>query len=215
MWIQASTLLLACLLWPAEAQDEGGRRQSIWDNPIKFKTKAMDKCTMIITGQGEDTNLRVSCQGTRRPYWCDYAGRPHTCSAYNKNPLHYFVQMMWTLRKLQNACQGAQRFKPHMCRKASDDSQMVLTAISYGSQPVASRNGPRSSKQSARVQTPPAFRSGFVRKAMKANRATERVKTSPQTTTPPPESTPKRMARQHCWRSLNSICSFVIGLFRN
>ncbi|KAF1385045.1 hypothetical protein PFLUV_G00126510 [Perca fluviatilis] len=61
MWTQDSALLLllACCLWSAEAQSDG--RQSIWDDPIKFKTKANDVCSMIITGQGEYTRLRLLC----------------------------------------------------------------------------------------------------------------------------------------------------------
>ncbi|XP_017272922.1 fibroblast growth factor binding protein 2a [Kryptolebias marmoratus] len=216
MWIRATALLLAFFLWPSEAQSDGGRKPSIWDEPIKFTTKNKDKCTMIITGQGENTNLRLSCQGVRR-YWCDFVGKPHTCSAYNKNPRHYFVQMMWTLRKLPNACRGPRQIKPHMCRKASDDSLMVLRSVSFSkSQPDASyRAAARPSKQSARSQTAP----GPARRNWKAVRPLERVKTtqrsSPTPTTPPAESNPKRMARQYCWRSMQGICSAVIGWFRS
>ncbi|KAG7518049.1 hypothetical protein JOB18_023270 [Solea senegalensis] len=124
MWTQASAplllLLLACCVCTAEAQSDGSRRQSIWDDPIKSKTKANDLCTMIITGQGEHTRLRLSCQSTKQSYWCEYVSG----ASYNKN--HYFVQMMWGLRKLHDACQAPRHIKPHMCRKATDDSQMVF-----------------------------------------------------------------------------------------
>ena len=222
MWIQATALLLACCLWPADAQSDGRRRQSIWDDPIKFRTKAEDVCTMIITGQGENTKLRLSCQGNQRSYWCDYVGKPHTCSSYNKKPRHYFVQMMWNLRKLQNACEGPKQIKPHMCRKATDDSQMVFLSDSFSqSQPEASRKtAGRPAKQPVRPQTRPApKRTGSARQAaMKAVRGPVRVKTtqitSPQPTTPPVETNAKKVARQYCWRSLQGICSFFIGLIR-
>ncbi|KAM9376188.1 LOW QUALITY PROTEIN: fibroblast growth factor binding protein 2a [Pholidichthys leucotaenia] len=167
MWTQVTALLLACCL-PAEAQTD--RRQSLWDDPIKFNTKAKDLCKM---SQGELTKLRVSCQGNRHFYWCEYVGTPHTCRTHNKNPRHYFVQMRWNLRKLKNACQVPRQIKPHMCRKAAA--------------------GPRS-KSGQWVKT------------------TQRV--SPQPTTPPAESNAKSMARQYRWRSLQGICSFLIGLFQ-
>lgn len=223
MWTQASALLLlACCLCPAEAQSNGSRRQSIWDVPIRFKTKANDLCTMMITGQGEYTRLRLSCQSNKRSYWCEYVGKPYTCGPYNKNPRHYFVQMMWGLRKLHNACQAPRVIKPHMCRKANDESQMVFSSASFSrSSSEASRTGTRPAVQPARPQPrPAATRPGSVRQAStKFIRVSPSVRTtqesSPQPTAPTVESYPKRMARQYCWRSLQGVCSYIIGLFRN
>ncbi|KAM9357361.1 fibroblast growth factor binding protein 2a [Symphorus nematophorus] len=223
MWTQASSLLLlllACCLRSAEAQ--AGRRQSIWEDPIKFKTKGNDMCTMIVTGQGEYTRLRLSCKGSTRSYWCEYLGTPHTCRTYNKNPRHYFVQMMWGLRKLHNACQAPRQIKPHMCRMASDDSQMVFSTASF-SRPWpedSSRTETRPAPQPARPQPPAPTRPDSARQpSTKTIRVPLRVKTtqrsSPQPTAPPVESNAKRMARQYCWRSLQGVCSYVIGLFRH
>uniref|UniRef100_A0A146ZZN6 Fibroblast growth factor binding protein 2a n=1 Tax=Fundulus heteroclitus TaxID=8078 RepID=A0A146ZZN6_FUNHE len=211
MWIPATALLLlTCSLWPAEAQ-------SIWDDPITFKTKAADKCTMILTGQGENIKLRLSCHGSRRSYWCEYVGKPHTCPAFNKNPRHYFVQMMWTLRKQTNACQGPRELKPHMCRKATDESRMIFSAGPF----LRSRPPAKPSKQPERPQGSPAHaRPNQTEKGpLKAVRASGRIRPTkradPQPTTPPTESTRRSMARQYCWRSLQGVCSFVIGWFRN
>ncbi|XP_022615905.1 fibroblast growth factor-binding protein 2-like [Seriola dumerili] len=226
MWTQASTLLLlllACCLWPAEAQSDGSRRQSIWDDPIQFNTKANDLCTMIITGHGEYTRLRVSCQSSKRSYWCEYVGKPYTCRSYNKNPRHYFVQMMWDFRKLHNACWAPRQIQPHMCRRATNDSQMVFSSASFPrSWPEdSSRTGARPGAQPARPQPrPEPTRPDSVRQAStKSFQVPTRVKTTQRTTPQPPtlpvESNAKRMARQYCWRSLQGICSFVIGLFRN
>ncbi|XP_045886960.1 fibroblast growth factor binding protein 2a [Micropterus dolomieu] len=223
MWTSTMLLLLACCLWSAEAQSEGSRRQSIWDDQITFHTKVKDLCTMIITGHGEYTRLRLSCQGSKRTYWCEYVGKPYTCSSYNKNPRHYFVQMMWGLRKLYNACQGPRQIQPHMCRKATNDSQMVFSSASFSrsSPEDPSRSGTRPPARSPRPQPRPApTRPDSARQASTKNiRVTPRVKTtkttSPQPTTPPAESKAKKMARQYCWRSLQGICSYVIGLFRN
>ncbi|XP_023140579.1 fibroblast growth factor binding protein 2a [Amphiprion ocellaris] len=215
MWSQAVALLLACCFWPAEAQSDG-RRQSIWDDPIRFSTKAKDVCTMSVTGHGEYTKLRLSCQSNRRSYWCEYVGKPQTCRTYNKNPRHYFVQMMWNLRKLHNACQAPREIKPHMCRKATDESQMVFSSASFP-RPL----GTRPAMQPARPQPPlaPTRPDSARQAATKTIRVPQRVKTtqraSPQPTTPPVESTGKRVARRYCWRSLQGICSFVVGLFRN
>ncbi|XP_029297653.1 fibroblast growth factor binding protein 2a [Cottoperca gobio] len=213
MWTQvgALLLLLACCLWSAEAQTDN--TQSIWDNPIKFNTKGKDTCTMIITGQGEYTRLRLSCQSSKRSYWCEYIGRPYTCSTYNKNPRHYFVQMMWGLRKLNNACLAPRQIKPHMCRKATDESQMNFSSASF------SRTSPEATSR-ARPAAQPQPRPGPVRPdpARQPIRVPQRVQTtpraSPQTATPPVQSKAKRMAQQYCWRSLQGICSYFIGLFR-
>ncbi|XP_037531524.1 fibroblast growth factor binding protein 2a [Nematolebias whitei] len=214
MRIRATALLLVFFLWPAEAQSDSNRRPSIWDSPINFVTKNQDKCTMMITGQGENTNLRLSCQGARS-YWCDYAGKPHTCSAYNKNPRHYFVQLMWTLRKLPNACRGPRQLKSHMCRKAADESQMVFQSASIPQPGTSYRTAARPSQQSARSQTAqgPARPMWRTARPLKRVKATQR--SSPTPTAPPSESTPKRMARHYCWRSLQGICSVVIGWFQN
>ncbi|XP_069557780.1 fibroblast growth factor binding protein 2a [Brachyistius frenatus] len=231
MWTQATALLLACsCLWPAEAQSDGGRRQSIWDDPIKFTTKAKDLCTMLVTGHGEYTRLRLSCQSNKRSYWCEYVGKPYTCSPYNKNPRHYFVQMMWNLRKLHNACQAPRQIKPHMCRKATDESQMVFSSASFSrSWPEGSSRRP--AMQPARPQPRPTRPNSAGQAAPKTIRVPQTVTTtarsstqptvtttprsSTQPTTPPVESNAKRTARQYCWRSLQGICSVVIGWFRN
>lgn len=222
MWTQASTLLLllACCLWSAEAQSDSSRTQSIWDDPITFKTKENDLCTMTITGQGDHTRLRLSCQGTKRSYWCEYLGTPRTCRPYNKNPRHYFVQMMWGLRKLGNACRAPRHIKPHMCKKATDDSQMVFSSASYFWSSPGDSAGARPATQSARPGPPAPTRPGLARQAAtNAMPFSQRVKTtqraSPQATPPPLESSAERMARQNCWRSLQGICSYVIGLFRD
>lgn len=100
----------------------------MWEEAIQFVTKTKDRCSMTLTGHGELTRLRVSCVGQEASYWCEYEGKPDTCRNYNTNPRHFFTQIMWELRKLNNACQGAQNLKPTMCKKASDESQMVFTA---------------------------------------------------------------------------------------
>ncbi|XP_059202544.1 fibroblast growth factor binding protein 2a [Centropristis striata] len=221
MWTQDGALLLllfACCLWSAEAQ--GDRRQSIWDDPIKFETKEKDSCTMIVTGHGEYTRLRLSCQSKKRSYWCEYIGRPYTCRSYNKQPRHYFLQMMWNLRKMHNACQAPRQIKPHMCRRAGDDAQMVFSSASFSrAAPEAStRQGVRPAVRPVRPQRPQP-RPAPTRPGRQPIQVPPRVKTTPranpQPMTPPVESNAKRMARQYCWRSLQGICSYFIGLVRH
>lgn len=212
MWTEASVLLLLLACCPPSAEAQSVRRQSIWEDPIKFKTKDNDVCNMIITGQGDFTRLRLSCQGSKRSYWCEYLGTPQTCRTYSKNPRHYFVQMMWGLRKLHNACQGPRQIKPHMCRSAGDDAQMVFSSASF-SRPWTEGG----SSRPGRPARPPApTRPDSPRKPVRVPprvRTTQRSRTQP--TTPPVETNAKRMARQYCWRSLQGICGYVIGLFRN
>ncbi|XP_020359381.1 fibroblast growth factor-binding protein 2-like [Oncorhynchus kisutch] len=150
MWTRASALLLlACCLWAVEGQNENGNgytragngggvaatataenRKGVWEDPIQFNNKAKDLCTMSVTGQGDVTKLRISCQGAERTYWCEYTGKPQMCRAYNNNPRHYFTQIMWDLRKLQNACQAPKAIKPQMCKRAPEDAQMLYSASS-------------------------------------------------------------------------------------
>nr|XP_019962824.1 PREDICTED: fibroblast growth factor-binding protein 2-like [Paralichthys olivaceus] len=225
MWTQASPplllpLLLACCLWPAEAQSDG-RMQNIWDDPIKFKTKADDFCNMTITGHGEFTRMRLSCQSSKRSYWCEYVGKPYNCRMYNKKPRHYFIQMMWGFRRIHNACEAPKKIRPHMCRKATDDSQMVFSSAGSSQLWQEPSSRPRPAARPARPEPRPApDRPESVRKpSSKSIRVPPREKTSQRTTPPPPtppvETNAKRMARQYCWRSLHGVCSYVIGLFRN
>jgi len=149
MWTQTNTLLLlTCCLWAAEAQNDNGNgnarangngaataaaaetRKSVWEDPIQFHTKAQDLCTMIVTGQGDFTRLRIQCQNGESSYWCEYMGKPQVCRSYNNNPRHYFTQVMWELRKQQNACQAPKAIKPQMCKRAPEESQMVWSASS-------------------------------------------------------------------------------------
>ncbi|KAK7922189.1 hypothetical protein WMY93_009091 [Mugilogobius chulae] len=201
MWTQASSLLLllfACCFWATHAQD---RRQNIWNDPITFNTKAKDKCTMIITGQGENTKLRLSCQGPKRSYWCEYVGKPYTCRSFNKNPRHYFVQMMWGLRKLNNACQAPRVIKPHMCRKATDESQMVFSSASFARQPE---------RQSGVSQARAAVAEAPGERALR-----EMQRSSQREPEPTPETHKKRMARLYCWKSMQGFVPMSSGCLRS
>uniref|UniRef100_A0A8C9WIX2 Fibroblast growth factor binding protein 2a n=1 Tax=Scleropages formosus TaxID=113540 RepID=A0A8C9WIX2_SCLFO len=70
--------------------------------------------------------LNVSCKSANKEYSCEFLGRPQACRSYNNNPKHYFTQIMWELRKLANACEGPRALKPLMCKRATDEAQMVL-----------------------------------------------------------------------------------------
>ncbi|KAF4104955.1 hypothetical protein G5714_014286 [Onychostoma macrolepis] len=137
MWTITSTVLLTCCLRAAlvQSQDhddiEPGHGRNVWEDMTEFLTKGTkDECSLSVTGQGDLTKLRITCLGLERSYWCEYQGKPQVCRSYNNNPLHYFRQIMWELRKLPNACQGQRVLKPLMCRRASDEAQMVFTSAS-------------------------------------------------------------------------------------
>lgn len=137
MQILNCALVLSCCVWAAVARNqdggnaaETGRRKNIFEEAIQFVTKTKDRCSMMLSGDGELTRLRVSCVGQETSYWCEYEGKPEVCRNYNTNPRHFFTQIMWELRKLNNACQGPQTLKPTMCKKASDESQMVFVTSS-------------------------------------------------------------------------------------
>ncbi|XP_023647308.2 fibroblast growth factor binding protein 2a [Paramormyrops kingsleyae] len=128
-------LLAAFFLGAAEAQGESGKGG--WGEPIQFSTKAKEACSMAVSVQGEATKLRITCRSANKTYWCEYLGKPTACRAYNANPRHYFTQIMWELRKLSNACEGRQQLKPQMCKRATDEAQMIFTTA--GSKPVAQK----------------------------------------------------------------------------
>ncbi|XP_060903629.1 fibroblast growth factor binding protein 2a [Labrus mixtus] len=211
-------LLLACCVWSAESQG-AGRRQNSWAEPIEFSTKSKDSCTMVVTGHGEHTRLRLSCQSSKRSYWCEYLGKPNTCRSYSKNPRHYFLQMMWDFRKLQNACLAPKQIKPQMCRRATDESQMVFSSASFSRQwPEAStRTGGARPAQPSRSQPRPTRPVSTRHPAIPKfpTRVQTQRRPVPQPTAPTVESNPKRIARLYCWRSLHGVCAYVIGLFRN
>lgn len=205
-------LLCHCLLSAAVAPSYG---QSIWDEPILFRTKSDDLCNMLVTGQGEFTRLRLSCRGSERSYSCEYMGVPHTCRPYNKNPRHYFIQIMWNLRKLHNACQGPRLLRPHMCKKAPDDSQMAFQSASLSQSDASTAT---ESSPVTRSDPPTSFKRVFSwadpAQDSPAPPTTSRTE-SLQPSTPPAESAASRMARYYCWRSMQGVCAFVIRLFRH
>lgn len=131
-----------CCVWAALGEDavEAAKSKNAWDGTIQFVTKGKDQCNLRVTEQEEFTRLRVECQGSKASYWCELEGKPKVCRNYNANPRHFFTQIMWDLRKLQNACNGQQIIKPPMCKKASDEAQMVMTAGASAARKTAVSN---------------------------------------------------------------------------
>lgn len=171
----SAAFLLVCFIWATNAQAQNSSNQgnginhiestqnsrqqqplkgSIWDEPIRFNTKAKDNCSMVISGQTDFTKLRVSCKSKGKSYWCDFLGKPNLCRAYSNNPRHYFTQIMWDMRKLHNACQGPWVYKPKICRSASDEVQMAFHAswpkISI---PKPTQASPNQQKQQQQVKS--------------------------------------------------------------
>uniref|UniRef100_A0AAV2MIN8 Uncharacterized protein n=1 Tax=Knipowitschia caucasica TaxID=637954 RepID=A0AAV2MIN8_KNICA len=167
---------------------------------------------MIITGQGGLTKLKLSCQGPKRSYWCEYVGKPYTCRSFNKNPRHYFVQMMWGLRKLTNACQAPRVIKPHMCRKSTDESQMVFSAASFGRQ--VERQSVQKEASHARVQQRPVPTRPTRQRPPVRGPVREKQRLPGPRVAPTAETHKRRMSRLYCWKSMQGVCAFVIGLFK-
>ncbi|KAL2077633.1 hypothetical protein ACEWY4_027137 [Coilia grayii] len=237
-------LVACCLCWAAEGQQGGQQpRRSVWEDPVTFLSKDKDACAMHVTGQGDMTNLRVTCQGRERSYWCDYRGRPQVCRSYNNNPRHYFVQISWELRKLKHACSGPAVFKPQMCTRASDEARMVFVGASADNENEEAATGPpqrrfpppqnrpddtRPAKsqpyrptrpQPARPTKPDQAKSDQGRPLAPRRNNNQRKTTTKPTTPTPTQSTSKvqarKMAQDYCWRSLQGVCAYVIGIFRN
>ncbi len=171
----SAAFLLVCFIWATNAQAQNSSNQgnginhiestqnsrqqqpqkgSIWDEPIRFNTKAKDSCSMVISGQTNFTKLRVSCKSKGKSYWCDFLGKPNLCRAYSNNPRHYFTQIMWDMRKLHNACQGPRVYKPQMCRSASDEVQMCSMPLGPKSPSQSLPRLPRTSKSNSSRSSP-------------------------------------------------------------
>ncbi|XP_062855717.1 fibroblast growth factor binding protein 2a [Trichomycterus rosablanca] len=142
MQILSQAVLLFCCVWAAHGEDaaEAARSKTAWDGTIQFVTKGKDQCNLKVTEHVEVTRLRVECQGPKASYWCESEGKPKVCRNYIANPRHFFTQIMWELRKLQNACNGQRIIKPPMCKKASDEAQMVMTRGASSVQATAVSN---------------------------------------------------------------------------
>uniref|UniRef100_A0A9J8BXB6 Fibroblast growth factor binding protein 2b n=1 Tax=Cyprinus carpio carpio TaxID=630221 RepID=A0A9J8BXB6_CYPCA len=253
--ICSAAVLLVCFIWAINAQAQNSSNQansinhiestqnsrqqqpkgSIWDEPIRFNSKAKDSCAMVISGQTNFTKLRVSCKSKGKSYWCDFLGKPNLCGAYNKNPRHYFTQIMWDMRKLQNACQGPQVYKPQMCRSASDEVQMAFHAswpkISFPKLTQASQNQqkqqqqvkssitptkPPGQKQQPKPQQPAKPASKPVKPAVsKPVTPRKPVKTITARPTVAEESQATKIAEEYCWKSLQGVCAYFINWFQN
>ncbi|XP_029911992.1 fibroblast growth factor-binding protein 2b, partial [Myripristis murdjan] len=211
------------------------QQRSIWDEPIQFSTKTKDACTMVVSGAGDYTRLRVSCKGPSqgqnpgRSYYCDFQGKPNLCRAYNLNPRHYFTQMMWEMRKLSHACQGPKVYRPQMCKKYPDEAQMTfLAAWPKTTTPKPSR--PSQSQEQRRpvvpvqtkpVTTPKSAKPQHQPVKPQTGRGSQPRKPTPKPgkTTPRPtdhsQSKASRLASEYCWRSFHGICTYFISWFQN
>ncbi|XP_029997169.1 fibroblast growth factor-binding protein 2b [Sphaeramia orbicularis] len=213
-----------------QQQQQQQQQRSVWDEPIRFNTKAKDSCTMVVSGAGDYTRLRVSCKGQNpaQSYYCDFQGKPNLCRAYNLNPRHFFTQMMWELRKLNNACQGQKLYRPQMCKKYPDEAQMTFLS-SYPkmttpkpSKPVQEPRKPVVPAQTKPVSTPkPVGKPQPQPVRPQPGKGPQTKKTTPKpakTTTRPteqPDSKASRIASEYCWRSFHGICTYFISWFQN
>ncbi|XP_056336896.1 fibroblast growth factor-binding protein 2b [Danio aesculapii] len=245
--ICSGAFLLVCFIWATDAQNSSNHieinqqsrpqpqpKANLWDEPIRFNTKAKDTCTMVISSQMNSTKLRVSCKSKGKSYWCDFLGKPNLCKSYNNNPRHYFTQIMWDLRKLHNACQGSRVYKPQMCRSASDEVQMVFhnswpknsvpkpTQASQNQQKhqqqVKSSVPPTKppSKQQLKPQQPARAASKPAKTAASKPASPRKlVKATTVRPTVAEESQSVKMAEEYCWKSLQGVCAYFISWFQS
>ncbi|KAM9364899.1 fibroblast growth factor-binding protein 2-like [Pholidichthys leucotaenia] len=182
------------------------QQSSIWDEPIKFNTKAKDSCTMVVSGAGDYTRLCVSykapSQASGRSYYCDLQGKPTLCCVSDLNPHHYFTQMVWEL-KLSHACQGAKIYRQHMCRKFPDEAQMTFL--------TSWLKIPKTSKPMQEPCKPAHTKPAATPKPGKNQKITTTTTPPPTTVTELPESTVFHLASEYCWKSFHGICTYFIN----
>ncbi|XP_037328751.1 fibroblast growth factor-binding protein 2b [Pungitius pungitius] len=208
------------------------QQRSVWDEPIRFSTKAKDSCTMTVSAAGDHTRLRVSCKGPSqgqapaRSYHCDFQGKPDSCRAYNLNPRHYFTQMMWDVRKLSHACQGAKVYRPAMCKKHPDEAQMTFlsswpkTPGSKPSKPVQEASRPLAPAKNKPVAAPKPAKPQPAKpqpgRGPQSKRTTAKpAKGAATRPTEQPDSEASRVAAEYCWTSLHGVCTYFISWFQN
>lgn len=227
-------LLLAAALCVSNAQTNNGVKQQqhdLWDEPIRFSTRAKDSCAMLASAAGDYTRLRVSCKGPSqaqtpgRSYYCDFQGKPNLCRAYNLNPRHYFTQMMWEMRKLSHACQGPKLYRPQMCKKYPDDAQMHFltswpkTTGSKPAKPIQEQRKPAAPSQIKPVATAKPVKTQPVKpltgKGSQTKKTTPKPGKMPARTTEMPESSASQLASEYCWEGLHGVCTYVISWFQN
>ncbi|XP_008315071.1 fibroblast growth factor-binding protein 2b [Cynoglossus semilaevis] len=245
--VRASLLVMAAILCMSKAQTNNGssdnkqqqqpqqqqQQRGVWDEPIRFNTKSKDACTMVVSGAADYTRLRVSCKGPSqgqtpgRSYYCDFQGKPNLCRPYNNNPRHYFTQMMWELRKVSHACQGAKVYRQQMCKKYPDEVHMTfLSSWPKTTSPKPSKPLPEPRKPVQPAQVKPVDASKPVKteasQPVKPGKAPRVKTTTPKpvksnTTRPSeqPESGSSRLATEYCWKSFHGLCSYVISWFQN
>lgn len=220
-------LLLACCVWamiaraqssnqgnsshsnPGEMTANNGTGRTL---PIRFSNKAKDDCVMVVSSHRNFTKLRVTCKTKGKSYWCEYLGKPNLCRAYGNKPRHYFTQIMWEMRKLQNSCQGLRTYKPQMCRSATDEAQMVFHAFWPK---IQKQHQTGKSVPTSKPQQPAKEGSKQVKNpALKPIQPQKPAKTTTQRPTETPKSWADEVAEQHCWESVQGICSFFINWFQ-
>lgn len=215
------------LFFAAVCASNAQTNDSLWDEPIRFSTKAKDSCSMLVSTAGDYTRLRVSCKGPSqgqnpgRSYYCDFQGKPNLCRAYAANPRHYFTQIMWDIRKLSHACQGQKIYRPHMCKKQPDEAQMTFLT----SRPKTAVKMPKLVQDQRKpAQTKPVATSKPVKqqpvkpapgKGSHVRRTTHKPVKVATRPTEVPESTASRLATEYCWKSLHGVCSYIINWFQN
>uniref|UniRef100_A0AAY4A5P5 Fibroblast growth factor binding protein 2 n=1 Tax=Denticeps clupeoides TaxID=299321 RepID=A0AAY4A5P5_9TELE len=224
------TLYPSSTIIPSSTTDHG-RQRIIWDEPIKFDTKAKVGCSMVVSGQNNFTKLRVTCKNKGKSYWCDFLGKPNLCRAYNKNPRHYFTQIMWEMRKLQNACQGPRVYKPTMCKNAIDEVQMVFhsswpkVSISQTDQqhqqqavPVATtkpEQKPQAAKPVKLQPSRPVAKPGQPNPPAQPKKSIAKPKSTTVRPTTPSETQSTKLAEEYCWKSFQGVCAYLISWFQN
>lgn len=163
---------------------------------IKFRTKSKDVCTMTMSGDDEEMQLRIECKSQGMSYWCEFTGKPSVCRAFRNNPKIYWNQIAAELRKIPHACESMEALKTTMCQKAPPEALMRQIAAGVELEDLANQEKP---VQKASIP---------MREAGQNSDPTQHGQGSEN------ETEAMKLAREHCWESLHGVCSYLIGIFR-
>ncbi|KAM6429953.1 fibroblast growth factor-binding protein 2 [Rhynochetos jubatus] len=174
---------------------------------INFRTKSKDVCTMSVSGD-EEVKLKIECKSQGLSYWCEFTGKPSVCRAFRNNPKIYWNQIAAELRKLPHACESTQVLKTTMCQKAPTEALMKQIAAGMEPEDLANQDKPvQKTSTSMRGAGKSSVKKIGKPPILPLIKPTQHGQGSEN------ETEAMKLAREHCWESLQGFCSYIIGIF--
>ncbi|XP_043918138.1 fibroblast growth factor-binding protein 1 [Protopterus annectens] len=163
-----------------------------------FATKDKAQCTWAVTGN-DILSLSVNCQQGINTIWCEFTGRPTSCSDFQANQKNYWKQIARALKKQNNICREQSAvLKSKVCKKGPGEAHLKLTnSFLHANNPL--ENVKENIKQG--TEFVPAVDSNNVN-----NNCTDDSEGNVDY---------KTLAEEYCGESWSSMCTFFLSMFKN